>query len=71
MSKPKPLQKRLLKMRAELELARRHSETFVEETVINSVIYAVGHALDVLNGKALLQGLNHSGDEAGDEKSTG
>lgn len=67
--KSKPLQKKLLKIRAELELCRRKAVTFSEEAVINSVIYAVGNALDILNGrKSLLQGLN--GKENGEEDAT-
>jgi len=54
-----PLEKDLLAMRIKLQLHRKKAVVFTEEAVINHVIYAVGHALDVLNGKAsLLQGLN-------------
>ena len=65
--RPKPLQKKLLAMQIELEVARRSANTFAEEVAINAVKYAIGVALDVLNGKqdiSHLQGLiNH--DEKG------
>lgn len=60
----KPLTKKLLQMEVELHLYRQDASTFSEEAVINHVMYAIGKALDVLNGKtALLQGLNGDGDD--------
>jgi len=54
----KDLKTDLLTMRIKLELHKEKASTFGEEVVIQSVIYAVGEALDVLNEKKpLLQGL--------------
>ncbi len=59
----KPRGKKLLQMRVELELAKKKAVTFSEEAVIQNVIYAIGNALDILNGKrSLLQGLNGEDD---------
>jgi hypothetical protein len=52
-----PLADPLLSVRIKLHLLRKRATTFSEETVINSIIYAVDNALDILNGKkSLLQG---------------
>ena len=62
----KNLKTDLTAMRIKLQLHRKKVCTFSEEAVINSVIYAVGNALDILNGKRnLLQGLN--GDDTNDK----
>ena len=55
----KDLKTDLLAMRIKLEVHKKRASTFGEDVVIQSVIYAVGEALDVLNEKKpLLQGLN-------------
>ena len=59
----KDLKTDLLAMRIKLEVHKKRASTFGEDVVIQSVIYAVGEALDVLNEKKpLLQDL---GDKSG------
>ena len=56
----KDLKTDLLTMRIKLEVHKKRASTFGEDVVIQSVIYAVGHALDTLNGKKnLLEELNY------------
>lgn len=62
------LEKDLLAIRVKLHFHRKKAAEFKEEMVVNHVIYAVGRALDVLNGKSLLQGLNGEGDKENDDK---
>ena len=55
----KTLKHDLTATRIKMELHKKKACTFAEEAVIQSVIYAVGNALDILNGKkSLLQGLS-------------
>jgi len=55
----KDLKTDLLAMRIKLEVHKKRASTFGEDVVIQSVIYAVGEALDILNEKKpLLQGLD-------------
>jgi hypothetical protein len=59
----KSLTQKLLQMEVELHLYRKKASTFSEEAVINSVIYSIGNAMDILNGKkTLLQGLKSGED---------
>ena len=66
----KSLPEDLIVMRVKLELHKRKAVTFSEEAVIESIIYAVGNALDILSGKkSLLQGLQESDDNNGEDQS--
>jgi hypothetical protein len=58
MTRERDLKKDLTAMRIKLELHKKNACAFSEEAVVQNVIYAVGNALDILNGKkSLLQGL--------------